>query len=122
MTEREKILARIREALKVPAHVPGAHGNVPLPASAQSSAASARKWLPKVGESFAEQLALFQTNAAELKAALQLLASRAELKAALAKISAAENWRRIASHQGELTDFAGDALGLPDRKSTRLNS
>ena len=113
MTEREKILARIREALKVPAHVPGAHGNVPLPASAQSSAASARKWLPKAGESFAEQLALFQTNAAELKADFQLLASRDELKAALAKISAAENWQRIASHQGELTDFAGDALGLP---------
>ena len=113
MTEREKILARIREALKVPAHVPGAHGNVPLPASAQSSAASARKWLPKVGESFAEQLALFQTNAAELKADFQLLASRDELKAALAKISAAENWQRIASHQGELTDFADDALGLP---------
>jgi L-lactate dehydrogenase complex protein LldG len=113
MTEREKILARIREALKVPAHVPGAHGNVPLPVSAQSSAASARKWLPKVGESFAEQLALFQANAAELKADFQLLASRDELKAALAKISVAENWQRIASHQGELTDFADDALGLP---------
>jgi methionine synthase II (cobalamin-independent) len=30
VTEREKILARVREALKVPAHVPGAHGNAPL--------------------------------------------------------------------------------------------
>src|ERR1035437_3200612 len=111
MTEREKILARIREALKVPAHFPGAHGNVPLPVSAQSSAASARKWLPKAGESFAEQLALFQANAAELKADFQLFASRDELKTALTKISAAKNWQRIASHQGELTDFAGDALG-----------
>src|ERR1019366_10001518 len=113
MNEREKILARVREALKVPAHVPGAHGNVPLPASAQSSAAGARKGLPKVGESFAEQLALFQANAAELKADFQLFASRDELKTALAKMSAAENWQRIASHKGELTDFASDALGLP---------
>ncbi len=113
MNEREKILARVREALKVPAHVPGAHGNAPLLASAQSSAAGARKWLPKVGESFAEQLALFQANAAELKANFQLFASRDELKTALAKISAAENWQRIASHKGELTDFASDALGLP---------
>ena len=113
MNEREKNLARIREALKVPAHVPGAHGNVPLPASAQSSAASARKWLPKVGESFAEQLALFQTNAAELKADFQLLASRDELKAALVKLRDAEKWQRVASHGGELTDFACKTLGLP---------
>ncbi|HZL78558.1 MAG TPA: LUD domain-containing protein, partial [Candidatus Limnocylindrales bacterium] len=93
--------------------VPGAHGSAPLPASAQSSGAGARQWLPKAGESFAEHLALFSANAAELKADFQLLASRDELKTALAKISAAENWRRIASHQGELTDFAGGALGLP---------
>jgi len=75
--------------------------------------AGARQWLPKVGDSFAEQLSLFQTNAVELKADLQMLASRDELKAALAELSARENWTQIASHQGELTDFASDSLGLP---------
>ena len=74
---------------------------------------SARQWLPKVGESFEEQLALFQKNAAELKADFQLLAGRDELKAALANISAAENWKRIASHRGGLTDSIVDAIGLP---------
>lgn len=113
MSEREKILARVREALKEPAHVPGARGTAPLPASAHSAAVGARQWLPKVGDSFAEQLALFQANATELKADFQLLASREELKIALAKISIAENWKRIATHKSELTDYAGDALGLP---------
>ena len=113
MSEREKILARAREAMKVPARGPGTHGNVPSPASAQSIAAGARQWLPKVGDSFAEQLELFQTNAVELKADLQMLAGREELKAALAKLSARENWTQIASHRGELTVFVGDSLGLP---------
>ena len=113
MSERENILARVREALKETAHVPGSYGHEPLAASAHSSAAGAQKWLPKVGDSFAEQLALFQTNAAELKADFQIFANRDELKATLAKISATENWKRIASHEGELTDFVSDALGLP---------
>ena len=42
-----------------------------------------------------------------------MLANREELKTALAKISAAENWKHIASHHGELTDSVSDALNLP---------
>jgi L-lactate dehydrogenase complex protein LldG len=112
MTEREKILARVREALKVTAPLPGSHGETLLPASAKTTS-TARQWLPKVGESFGEQLALFAKNAVELKADFQLLASRDELQAALAKISAAENWKRIASHHGELTDSVSGSLNLP---------
>ncbi len=113
LSEREKILARVREALKIPAHVPGAHGTAPLPASAHSPAADARSWLPKVGDSFAEQLALFQSTAAELKAEVQMFASRDAVKAALAKMASDGNWKRIATHKGELTDFATADLGLP---------
>jgi len=107
MTERERILVRVREALKTQAPLPGAHDDGP----GHPGAGSARQWLPKVGESFEEQLALFKQNAAELKADFQLLASREELKAAFAKISTVENWKRIASHRGELTDLIS---GLPD--------
>jgi L-lactate dehydrogenase complex protein LldG len=112
MTEREKILARVREALKTPAPLPGSHGETHLHASAKTIS-TARQWLPKIGSSFEEQLALFQKNAAELKADFQLLASRDELKTAIMKISATENWKRVASHRGELTDSILDALGLP---------
>jgi L-lactate dehydrogenase complex protein LldG len=112
LTERETILARVRAALKVAAPLPGSHGEIHSPISV-NSISTVRQWLPKVGESFEERLALFQKNAAELKADFQLFASRNELKTAIMKISAMENWKRVASHRGELTDSIFDALGLP---------
>jgi L-lactate dehydrogenase complex protein LldG len=111
MTEREKILARIREALKVEAHAPGTHGAPSHPLA--PAAASARQWLPKVGATFEEQLELFRRNAADLKAEFQLCASREELSGALTALSRSLGWKRVATHKGELTDFAVPALGLP---------
>ena len=124
MSERENILGRIREALKVSAPLPGSHGERSAEhrsagestANARSNAsrsATAREWLPLVGDSVAEQFELFAKNAADLKADFQLFTSREELTAALLKIRDAENWRRVASHGGELTDFACKMLGLP---------
>jgi L-lactate dehydrogenase complex protein LldG len=119
MTEREKILARVREALKAPAPLPGLHessaGVSPAKLKTAGTAALplARQWLPKVGESFDEQLALFQKNAAGLKADFQLFGSRDELRSALARISAAEKWQRIGSHRGGLTDSVSGPLNLP---------
>jgi L-lactate dehydrogenase complex protein LldG len=119
MNEREKILARVREALKVSAHVPGAHGNAPLPASAQSSGAGARKCLPKVGESFVEQLALFQANTAELKADFQLYNSAEETRQALVRLRDAEGWKRVACHSGDLTNAICPPLNLPLLRTDR---
>ena len=113
MTEREKILARIREALKRPAHVPGAHSMAPLPASAQSDAAGARQWLPKVDDGVAEQFALFGKNAAELKADFQLLNSAEEMRQALLRLRDAERWERVAGHSGGLTSAICPRLNLP---------
>jgi L-lactate dehydrogenase complex protein LldG len=113
MSERENILGRIREALKVPAPLPGSHGNTSVHTSAEAPTSHVREWLPSVGASAAEQFDLFARNCADLKADFQLLASRDELKIALAKLRDAEKWQRIASHDGELSNFACKALGLP---------
>ena len=113
MSERENILGRIREALKVPAPLPGSHGDTSVYTPAKAPVSHAREWLPSVGASMAEQFELFAKNAADLKADFQLLASREELKAALAKIATAEKWSLIASHDGELSNFASRSLGLP---------
>ena len=124
MSERENILGRIREALKVNAPRPGAHAEpdaghlaVDDPASRAHRLAArtgtASDWLPLVGASVADQFELFAKNAADLKADFQLLAGRDELKAALLRLRDAENWRHVASHGGELTDFACQTLGLP---------
>jgi L-lactate dehydrogenase complex protein LldG len=114
MSERENILGRIREALQVKAPLPGSHGHACEDhSSTESPAAHAREWLPSVGKSIEEQFDLFARNAADLKADFQLLASRDELKAALARLAAAEKWQRIASHDGELCNLASRSLGLP---------
>ena len=127
MNERDKILTRIREALKVPAHRPGSHGGQTsvqdhglTPGGIQAMATGhdpkdhgARRWLPKVGASYEEQLALFAKNAAELKANFQMFASWEELNTALTQLRDTENWQRVASHQAELSAKVCTALKLP---------
>jgi L-lactate dehydrogenase complex protein LldG len=112
MSERENILGRIREALRTTAPLPGSHGDEAVHALA-SAATTARQWLPAVSATATEQFELFAKNCADLKADFQLFASRAELKAALAKIRDAEKWQQVASHDSELSNFASRSLGLP---------
>jgi L-lactate dehydrogenase complex protein LldG len=117
MSDREKILSRVRVALKTPAPRPGAHGEIHSPAAEQVRTSTAKQWLPLVGESFDERLALFAKNAAELKADFQLFASAEEMRAALNGLCEAEKWRRIASHAGSLTDTICSALKLPSLRT-----
>jgi L-lactate dehydrogenase complex protein LldG len=105
MTERENILVRVREALQNPA--PLRHE------SPTQRTGTPRSWLPKAGGTFEERLSLFQSNAIELKADFQLLADRAELGARIGSLQKAGNWKRIASHRGELAEAACQAAGLP---------
>jgi len=129
MTERDKILGRIREALKVPAHKPGAHGAKivdhdaehgltpkgikAMAAGHDPSASDARRWLPKVGAAFEDQLALFAKNSADLKANFQLFSNWEELNAALTQLRNQENWQRVASHSAALSTKACAAIQLP---------
>jgi L-lactate dehydrogenase complex protein LldG len=114
VTEREKIFARIREALTVAAPVPGHHGASAqhAPTSAALSA-QAREWLPPVGDSFEDQLARFRANAADLKATFYFCNSRDEMAKLLLERRDVEGWKKVASHGGELTDAACKAMALP---------
>jgi len=112
MSEREAILARIREALKITAPRPGSHDHE-MPRVETETARDFSRWLPRVGESFEERVELFRANSTELRADFRLLDSREELFSALAAIRDGEGWKKIASHRGELTDAACQALGLP---------
>ncbi len=117
MSERDQILARVREALRAPAPFPGHHasdGHAPAAAnSVHPPRGGARQWLPQVGPSFDEQIELFAANALELKAEFLLLDSPAELAPRLTRLREAHGWKRVASHDGPLTDLAVTALGLP---------
>jgi L-lactate dehydrogenase complex protein LldG len=109
MSERENIFGRIREALTVPAPLPGLPGRAPVPATT----ATPRQWLPKVSGSFAEQLALFTKNAAGLKADFQLFNSAEEMRQAIIRLRDAAGWRRVAGHSGDLTNAICPVLNLP---------
>lgn len=113
MTEREKILGRIREALTVATHKPGAHGDDKSQLPFDPKISSPRKWLPLVGESVDARLALFAKNSAELKTDFQLLSSVDEARQAIVALRDQENWKRIALHSGELTNVICPSLNLP---------
>jgi L-lactate dehydrogenase complex protein LldG len=109
LSEREKILGRVREALKSPAPAPGAHGHTPT----SGLVSTPRQWLPIVGKTFDEQLALFAKNSAELKTDFQLFNSVDEARQAIVRLRDAEKWQRVAGHSEELTNVICPALNLP---------
>lgn len=118
MNERENILGRIREALRVPAPVPGDHGGRPAAAVSEREAAPhIPEWLPRVGVTFEDRLALFQKNAAELKAQFFFVQSEAALSAKLCEIAREEGWKKVATHGNELAETAAMSLGLEVMKT-----
>jgi L-lactate dehydrogenase complex protein LldG len=137
MTEKEKILVRIREALTVHAPLPGVHADVtattgavgtPRPTSASRSSeaesnthpsALARTWLPLVGESFEARLALFQKNSADLKTTFCLVDDYDRLAESLCSLRDAEGWKKVATHSGELTDKVVSLVNLPVCRTDR---
>jgi L-lactate dehydrogenase complex protein LldG len=109
MTEREKILGRVREALKTKAPQPATPDEISeLP---QPPGAGARRWLPVVGDSFKDWVELFARNAADLKAEFLLVSSSEEMRQALLQLREAEGWKRVASHSGLLPDAICPVLG-----------
>ncbi|HEV2437982.1 MAG TPA: lactate utilization protein [Verrucomicrobiae bacterium] len=111
MTNREIILSRIREALKIAAPHPAFHDNStgasPLPGSPE-------KWLPPVGGTLEEQIALFRRNAEDLKAGFRECANASEAGQYVKTLAADGGWKKIGRHSGELTDTVARELGLPE--------
>ncbi len=112
MSEREKILGRIREALSVPAPVPGSHDHQ-APPVLQHRDDDVTRWLPAVGDTPEERVERFRANAIELRADFHFFDTREEAGAKLLEIATAAGWKKVASHRGDLTDGACAALGLP---------
>lgn len=111
MTNREVILSRIREALKVAAPHPTFHNGVteqfPLPASPQ-------KWLPPVGATLEDQVEMFRQNAEALKAEFRACAGVGEAIQHIKKLAAAGGWKKVGRHRGKLTDAVARELGMAE--------
>ncbi len=99
--DREAILGRVREALRVPA---------PLKHPAERSAggepttAHFREWLPPVGPTLDEKFALFARLSETLRSELVVCADLPQAAAAVAALAGPENWKTIALHRGPLLD------------------
>jgi L-lactate dehydrogenase complex protein LldG len=107
--DREPILARVREALRVPS--PGREAS-PSPLLA---AERARAWLPPAGRFPEECVHLFRARSEELATEFRLLDAKTSVEGALRELAEGGGWTAIATHRGELTDraaLAARALGL----------
>ena len=107
MDDRDAILGRIREALRVPARPPHSHTE----ATTTAAAAGPADWLPFVGPTFDDRAAQFAKHSAELRTDFRLLDG--DGSAAVRELAIAGGWARVAAHRGELTERAVAALGLP---------
>jgi len=112
VSEKDNILGRIREALTIPAPRPD-HGHAPTANLQANGHSTPSRWLPLVGQSFEQRLALFRKNAADLKAEFHLATAPEQMAALLGQIRDAEGWTKIGWHDGELTNKACASLGLP---------
>lgn len=112
MNPQNPVLARIREALRVPAPVPGHHHDPEAVARLRGPDEFSR-WLPVVGPDAESQLDLFARNSAELKTEFHRVADLAEAGKVLGDLARSGGWSRVATHGGALTDAVVPALGLP---------
>src|SRR5512145_2134133 len=103
---REKILGRVREALRLKAPVPGrSHGGQGDLFGAPHASENARQWLPKVGTPPGEIFETFKRPAVDLKAEVVVVPNRTALAETMKVMRDAEKWASVATHSGELTSF-----------------
>jgi L-lactate dehydrogenase complex protein LldG len=101
-TSREKIIARIGEALASPA--PRHHESVETEARRGGATADFREWLPRAGTSDEEQRALFKRQCALLRAEVVECDDSAAAAAHLLERARNNHWKRIAYHSGKLIE------------------
>ena len=102
VSDKAAVLARIREALRLPARIPHVEGAISDSVPVLPPKDEAGRWLPAVGEDYEARVALFAAQAAALKAEFIRIPSRAEVPARLAALARAEGWPfdKIAAHPG----------------------
>ena len=99
--DRTALLARVTEALRVPA--PRHHETV-AKTGTHSVTAPFREWLPPVGASLEEQVALFTKQSEVLRTEFCECPTPAAAAQHLAALALEHGWQRLALHAGALTD------------------
>lgn len=116
--ERANILGRIREALTLSAPRPGQHELTPASSEQhhRPEGGEFKAWLPVVGPSEADRIALFAKNSEALKTEFIKVETSDEMLDALQTVARREGWKRIASHHSPLNDAMAPSI-VPDTGS-----
>ena len=100
---RNEIMARIREALKMPSPQPHLK-------KAESGKSAGRTWLPEGGETKSESLALLADNLAKLKAKFYPVENLTQAVDLVKDLARKNNWKNIAYHNNELVTPVAQAV------------
>ena len=109
MTERDKVLERIREGLRAPALPAGAHQIAH--GRALPVAGDFRRVLPRIAQSWEQRLELFRRNATDLKAEFHLVQNTSDAADLLQTLQTREDWNLIALHRNLLVEHAVGKVG-----------
>ena len=105
--DREAILGRIAEALRVPA--PKHHEAANQPGT-HSVTAPFREWLPPVGPTLEAQIELFAQQCEVLRTELKRCVNAEAAAHHLGNLAKAGEWKTMALHAGALTDAVAQHL------------
>ena len=100
MSQREEIIARIKEALKLASHHPGhTHAGADHSASPANPETTARDWLPLVPSDSESRIASFARCSADLKTQFFHVEDFDQAASKVNEIGQSEGWKLIASHR-----------------------
>jgi L-lactate dehydrogenase complex protein LldG len=105
--DREAMLGRVTEALRVPAPL---HHEKPAKPATHTVTAPFREWLPQVGDSQAEQVALFAKQSEVLRTEFRECASLQDAAEQFARLAQENGWKQIAFHAGGLANALAASL------------
>ncbi|HEY3900707.1 MAG TPA: lactate utilization protein [Chthoniobacter sp.] len=111
--DREAVLSRIAEALREEA--PRHYETLEKPAS-NSVTAAFREWLPAVGKTRKDQIALFTKQSGNLKTEFAECTSATAAAKEIAALAKKFKWKNIALHTNELVESIADKL--PEKLGT----
>jgi L-lactate dehydrogenase complex protein LldG len=106
--DRAAIFARIREALKEPA--PPHHEQHAPVAAGSPVTAPFREWLPQVGPTIEDRIALFAKLSEMLKTEFVVCTNIKAAAKHLTKLAQENGWKSVATHGGELSDALAGKL------------
>jgi len=112
------ILARVREALRLPAPPPHMRANATAAVAAAGPGALtvlpsevARPWLPDGGDTPEERLAILTENLGRLRAEVRRVADLSAAAALVAGLAAERGWEQVAWHADAMVEPIATTLG-----------